>query len=143
MKRNSQVTEKTIKEVVPENAASMDITALWDMTQFEGFTFAWRSWAWQVRSVATAGMNPSIRMFANSNIMRMDKLLANNAFFMMTKSDVEYVAESLKHDLGDASNLVETLITATQKILGVTEDEVCVSPPACTRNHQFAENNES
>lgn len=91
-----------------------------------GFTFSWRSWAWQQSRLTQPGVAPGIRAVrdANSAVEGIMALCARNAWFEMGKADILDFHEYLGFAKPAASALFDVVFKVCKDILEITDAEV-------------------
>jgi hypothetical protein len=79
-----------------------------------GMEVAPRSWAWQVsnmspKTLQSSKLQPAVRLFAASSVKRVKAIICENAFWLMTKNEVEEFASYFGHAIDKGSNLCQAL----------------------------------
>ena len=100
------------------------LMAITTFAGMEGFTFTWRSWAWQAQRLRGPKMRPAVRAIrdpADEPLLPIPRLLAKNAWFMLAKTDVEDICQDQGVELEDSSTLFSVLLCATKNVLGISE----------------------
>lgn len=109
--------------VRPKPCSTPRLVLVLTLQGLSAFTFAWRSWAWQQRCGMLAPLRPGVRMIKspNSPFAPILKVVAQNAWFSLSKSSILDLCEDQGFSLGDTSDLFPVLMSATREVLGVTE----------------------
>ena len=105
-------------EVVP-------VFAVFDWLGMDGVIFTWRSWAWQCINVPRAlkSWQPATRMVTDGKVQPLIDVAAKMAFWSMDMPMVKDVCKITKQleFPSSCSNLLDVLVFAVMKVLGVTE----------------------
>ncbi len=90
-----------------------------DVAKVEAFTFAWRSWAWQVKHVGAAvgTMTPGIRGFKKAYTDLVLKIAARSGWWDLGRSILDTVAESFGTRISEAKNTFDVLYLLTRDVL--------------------------
>lgn len=99
--------------------------AILDLESWEGFHFEFRSWAWQVKHVPRAirDLRPGIRAFRDGETMAIDRLSATQAWFQLSRSQLENIAGNLSIDLAGCTTIVDVAFAMTKTVLQCNDDD--------------------
>lgn len=89
-----------------------------------GFTFAWKSWAWQrpnLRHTLTVGVR-AVKLYATP-VEALEHLLARNAWFDLPKAIVLDFNEHLNHPKPQGDSLSDVVFAATKNVLQISDSD--------------------
>ena len=125
-----QLLEGVLKDghilIVPrERVDPPELKVCMSLEAVEGTTFTWKSWSWQ-RSVLKdrTPWRPGVRAvhLANQPVEAMIRVLARNAFFSLTKTNVEDLCNHEGYELEDTGTLFSTVFSAVRSVLKTSDE---------------------
>lgn len=101
------------------------VLAVCNISHFEGFSFEWKAWSWQVRTFGKAvSLRPAVRAFKVGAIGNLEVLAAKAAWWALPRSVLETVGESLGIDLSGSTSLFDLVFRLTKGVLGGSDESI-------------------
>ena len=99
-----------------------------DHTAIECLEVQWKCWAWQVKRfphVLHDLWGKKLRAFIKENDkLTVQQVAAKNAWWSMTKADVELLMEDLQISLAGCTNAFDVFFKATKEVLQISDSQV-------------------
>lgn len=107
-----------------EKARTPHYLAVWDLSEWEGSVYAWHSWNWQELHLSSSeGLDPALRAFAKSPIDDLRRVLAKEAFFDMSVTNIKRFATNFGYQVGAAVGVFDVVFIVVQKVLQTSDAE--------------------
>ena len=110
-----------------EQQTSATMLGIVSLDDWECFGFSWRSWAWQVKNIPSASsiLRPAVRAFKENDTTTVLKLAAAKAWWSLSRSTLDSLAEHLSVGLSSTPNTFEVLFALTKHVLKVGDERCC------------------